>query len=404
MGTQTPLNAAPVVPEEVGANIISGWARPAAPNELTMPALVDAHNADGMPWDEWMPALIPASGAGPATPSEPWAPQASSSFDPSVSSLQLPFLNDCDACTFGPDPSPCVPQDQTASKSPDPSLFAHANCLPLFYTFFLSPSASRSSVASSLWSSDLSSDDSRGTQSTIMPGPTLDLPADSFLAPVTTDYSATPSACAPAESTASTTRLRPHSADSGRNERSGSPLIFARWARRHHHHGQESSKLKGPDRDSAERKPSSKSSPKRPGRSRSNSIQKRQPQAGAVPQMTREEFEALPLAIQRKVCGHLLHCLLFTFFSLCFLFTFRSPLARRLACFRHRRIEDTAAARWHPCLLCLGQNGFASRLGKSHAPSQHLCRHWLILQVLSAGACTSSSPSHSHCLCPMGTA
>lgn len=61
--------------------------------------------------------------------------------------------------------------------------------------------------------------------------------------------------------------------------------------------------LKEPGRGSAERRKSnSKIGPKRSGLSRSNSVQKPQPQAGTVQQMTREEFEALPLAIQRKVC------------------------------------------------------------------------------------------------------
>ncbi|KAK0730700.1 hypothetical protein B0H67DRAFT_468615, partial [Lasiosphaeris hirsuta] len=55
-------------------------------------------------------------------------------------------------------------------------------------------------------------------------------------------------------------------------------------------------------RRSTESKASGSSSPivkRSPARSRSSSIQKRQSQA-AMPQMTREEFEALPLAIQRK--------------------------------------------------------------------------------------------------------
>jgi hypothetical protein len=160
-----------------------------------------------------------------------------------------------------------------------------------------------------LWSYDLSNN-SHETQST-MPGPTFDSPADQFLLLDTTDYFAT-SACASTDAITGATELHPRSVGSGRSERAPSPLRFARWARRHHHHyhdhntshraGQETDGYKGPDHGSAEHKPRRKTSPKRSGRSRSNSIQKRQTQAGAVPQMTREEFEALPLAIQRKVC------------------------------------------------------------------------------------------------------
>lgn len=55
-------------------------------------------------------------------------------------------------------------------------------------------------------------------------------------------------------------------------------------------------------RPSTERKANPKVKPKRLTRVKDNDIESPVPQTPAMPQMTREEFEALPLAIQRKVC------------------------------------------------------------------------------------------------------
>ncbi|KAK3337461.1 hypothetical protein B0T19DRAFT_438126 [Cercophora scortea] len=150
--------------------------------------------------------------------------------------------------------------------------------LPPAYTFYLSPSSSSSSLASAAWST--TSCPSRETQAT-MPGPT---PAalDSRTAADTSHW-----------------LPRPHSAQSERSARSPSPIL-TRWARRHqqHHSRPSHSKLDGSGRSSIESKTISIGLPS--SRSRSSSIQKRPSQHGVVPQMTREEFEALPLAIQRK--------------------------------------------------------------------------------------------------------
>lgn len=115
--------------------------------------------------------------------------------------------------------------------------------------------------------------------------------------------------------TANPSQWRPHTSRSGRSARSASPL-FARWARRHHQqldvHGSNDS------RSSTERKSTSSNGN---GNSlnnddashkhtynfststmtRSSSSSRRQSQSALPPPLTREEFEALPLAIQRKV-------------------------------------------------------------------------------------------------------
>ncbi|KAH8910704.1 hypothetical protein BR93DRAFT_964561 [Coniochaeta sp. PMI_546] len=114
--------------------------------------------------------------------------------------------------------------------------------------------------------------------------------------------------------TANPSQWRPHTSRSGRSARSASPL-FARWARRHHQqldvHGSNDS------RSSTERKSTSSNGN---GNSlnnddashkhtynfststmtRSSSSSRRQSQSALPPPLTREEFEALPLAIQRK--------------------------------------------------------------------------------------------------------
>jgi hypothetical protein len=122
-----------------------------------------------------------------------------------------------------------------------------------------------------------------------MPGQTFEAQAEHrFQSPNTTDYF--PLTCtATNTSIDDTTQPPPCSAGSGKSARTASPMTFARWARRQHD-GEPANKLKRRDHSS------------RNGLSRSGSIQKPQAQTGGAPQMTREEFEALPLAIQRKVC------------------------------------------------------------------------------------------------------
>ncbi|KAK0703594.1 hypothetical protein B0T26DRAFT_604198, partial [Lasiosphaeria miniovina] len=167
-------------------------------------------------------------------------------------------------------------------------------------TFFISPSTSASSLSSSIWSSGPSSSyASRETQPAAMPGPTP------------TGYlSNTSSAVDDDVTTAGSAQRRPHSSRSRRSSRSANPL-FTRWGRRHqqhqHHdfHDRHNGYLQDPngsDHSSPESQPSSGNNPgvKRPVLSRSSNTQKRQSQTGAMPQMTRQEFEALPLAIQRK--------------------------------------------------------------------------------------------------------
>lgn len=125
--------------------------------------------------------------------------------------------------------------------------------------------------------------------------------------------------------TANTSQWRPRS---GRSARSASPL-FARWARRHHQqheHAQDSND----SRSSTDRKSTSSSGNSKRVHDdytdashkhmcnfststmrRTGSSSRRQSQAGLPPPLTREEFEALPLAIQRKVravSGRLSHC------------------------------------------------------------------------------------------------
>lgn len=309
--------------------------------------------------------------AGAATPSSQFlkgpltiAPR----FDPGGSSLPLPFFINTSSGASQQASSSCSCPDHNTCQSniaPLPTVF------PLSYTFYQPPSTSRSSLASSSWLYD-PCNTSRETQST-MPGPTFDAPADQFLLFDTTDYFST-SACASRDSTTNITELRPRSVGSGRGERAPSPLVFPRWAKRHHHHhhdhstsyraGQGTHGYRGLDCGLVEYKPKRKSSPKRSGRSRSNSIQTRQAQVGAVPQMTREEFEALPLAIQRKVCYDI--GLVFTIIT--------------CPCW-----NESCSSAW------LGKKQTSQE--PTPIPSRG-CHHWLILQVLGpAPDFTSTLPA-----------
>ncbi|KAM7190295.1 hypothetical protein V8F20_009802 [Naviculisporaceae sp. PSN 640] len=173
----------------------------------------------------------------------------------------------------------------------------------LFYTFLQSPATSTTSlVFGPCGSSDITSYFSQ-EQEPAMPGPTLAAPGGSGYTDMPSrDYFATPSAqedTEPMSKTGNQSRPRSRSIE-GKARRSASP-IFSLWARRHQHQQQHDRS----NRSSSESKPNSSSGHsfihKRGTLSRSGSIQKRQSsQAGVVPQMTREEFEALPLAIQRK--------------------------------------------------------------------------------------------------------
>ena len=240
----------------------------------------------------------------------PRTPQTDSSLDPggsSSSSPQLPFflINNGSSIASARDSSSCLfPLHGATTPDPDPNLSSHADCLPLPLpsTFYLSPSASRSSRAWSLCTSSDFSGNSSQTQRPTMPGQIFDAPLEQRFPPLRTNDLYFSSACAPADARIDdTTRLRPSTAGSRRSERTASPLSFARWAKRHHqhHHHHPHPHHSDEDRSSADRKPLPKH---RVGRSRSRSLQTRRPQAGAVPQMTPEEFEALPVAIQRKVC------------------------------------------------------------------------------------------------------
>jgi hypothetical protein len=148
-----------------------------------------------------------------------------------------------------------------------------------------------------------------------MPGSTLPAPEQPCFSNQT--YSV-------ANKTTNTSQWRPHTSRSGRSARSASPL-FARWARRHHQQpdGHESND----SRSSMDRKSTSSNGNSRGALqhqhqvchndddashkhdynfststvSRSGSSSKRHSQPGLPPPLTREEFEALPLAIQRKV-------------------------------------------------------------------------------------------------------
>lgn len=152
---------------------------------------------------------------------------------------------------------------------------------------------------------------SRRRRPSKMPGSTLPAPDELHFANST--YIA-------AEITANTNgQWRPHTSRSGRSARSASPL-FARWARRHHQ--QLDVHESNDNRSSTDRKSTSSSGNYHHHDPRClnnddaihkhtynfststvtrSSSSRRQSQSGLPPPLTREEFEALPLAIQRKV-------------------------------------------------------------------------------------------------------
>ncbi|KAK3996131.1 hypothetical protein QBC44DRAFT_232502 [Cladorrhinum sp. PSN332] len=218
-------------------------------------------------------------------------------------SLQLPFLNCVSSSDHSADHSlPDTTDNGNDTETYDLNDYCFYNSNnsnttattttttnTLFYTFFLSPSASTASIVSSVWSSGPTSSDADSNEThTTMPGPTYDGPADHVLPPNASDYfhgQAYPLA----EQTA--TRMEP--TKHGRS--------FSRWGRRNHQQSPSNGQAWRVCGRGSLDLPGLKGSPKRSGgHSRSSSIQKRQAQAAAIPEMSREEFEALPLAIQRK--------------------------------------------------------------------------------------------------------
>ena len=174
---------------------------------------------------------------------------------------------------------------------------------PVYRSFYLSPSASTTSLASEPctyhhYFDYSSSGISSSKHGAIMPDPTAVASADGA---GPSGASARPNYAA--KTIAQRRQRRPHSAHSEQLARLPSPF-FSLWTKRHHHqhvdhNGKPQQPFEYPGHGFTDTKPTTH---KRFTHSRSSSIGTRQSQANAVPQMTREEFEALPLAIQRKVC------------------------------------------------------------------------------------------------------
>ncbi|KAK4250425.1 hypothetical protein C7999DRAFT_11803 [Corynascus novoguineensis] len=256
---------------------ISGWAPPGIHSGATA-VMGAAHDIGDVP------LLIREVDAGVASPSA--HPVLEEPLTPRTASSSLPFLISSSSIASPRNPPSSLFLFYETSQNRSPDLSPRTDRVSLFDTFYLSPSASRSSGALSLRSSD-SGSDTNDAQS-IMPGQIFDAPAEHRFSP------ANASGYFPLTDTLvdtkfdSTTQLPPCSADSGKSDRTASPLGFARWTKRQH-------QPHNHDQHKAEQGHNSK----RNVLARTGSIQKRQAQA-AVPQMTREEFEALPLAIQRK--------------------------------------------------------------------------------------------------------
>jgi hypothetical protein len=294
-----------LAPEHDGA-ISSTATCPATANRvasLDAPVTFDSLlDANGKSWDRLLPWLLATPGLRASLGS--LIPQTSPSFDfVSDLSIRLPFDQIQTAASDGqPGPNRLHLDAGTgldrAASLPDA-------CRSPFQSFFFSPSASTSSLASSsAWASERP-----GRDEDTMPGPIDELRAGAPAAlPVAEEYFVRPSTCAAADDKTNEAQWRPHSARS--SGRPASP-IFARWVRRHHYHTHRHHSGQLQPRTSTESKVSGSSSAlvkQSPARSRSSSMQKRQSHMGSVPQMTREEFEALPLAIQRKVCYFRLSC------------------------------------------------------------------------------------------------
>lgn len=171
---------------------------------------------------------------------------------------------------------------------------------PVYRSFYLSPSASTTSLASEPctyhhYFDNSSSYFSSVRHGAIMPDPTAVASTDGAGPSGRPNYAA--------KTIAQRRQRRPHSAHSEQLARLPSPF-FSLWTKRNHHqhmdqHGKPQQPFEYPGHGFTDTKPTTH---KRFTHSRSSSIGTRQSQANVVPQMTREEFEALPLAIQRKVC------------------------------------------------------------------------------------------------------
>jgi len=264
----------------------------------TLDSLADANSTT---WDRLLPWLLDARTPALRGTLESLTPQASPNFDLiSDLSIQFPFFTN--SCTGHNTEIEKTAARDGWSDTAHIRLEDAPSCHSPFQTFFFSPSASTTSFA---FSDSWASEEGPSSEGTAMPGQLLEpAAADRVPLPATDDYFTRPSTCAPPVDMATDeAQRRPQSARAGRP---ASP-IFARWARRHNHsYRHHSGQLQPPaGRSSTESKVSGSSSTvvkQSPGRARSSSMQKRQSHGAGVPQMTREEFEALPLAIQRKVC------------------------------------------------------------------------------------------------------
>ncbi|KAK3900436.1 hypothetical protein C8A05DRAFT_17262 [Staphylotrichum tortipilum] len=212
-----------------------------------------------------------------------------------------------------PPSSSAAASPRVSSTHPFPNLASHPDDTQdesPSYTFYLAPSSpSRSSHAHSysLCSSNISgpsipANHTRRSIGITIPGKTRGGASPEHRPPLSSMDDYFSSAYGPIYSGMDdTTQLRPGSSGSTRSERNAIPLSFARWARRHYQHQHQ--QLSGEEREKASNNSNNNNNNnnKRHGRGSSKTLQKRQTQArAAVPQMTREEFEALPLAIQRK--------------------------------------------------------------------------------------------------------
>ena len=226
----------------------------------------------------------------------------------SISSLQLPFFSNAGSARRFSLDIPTKPSSATAD-APVP-----------FWTFF------RASSTSSLTSlsptvngdgachyyqldhhTDSGTSDSIDTDTT-MPGTTLGAPAlDGVrMASSSSTCFANPTFDSAAESTTGLLGTgqswRPQTSKSAWSTHS-SHLLFARWIRRHQSHQLDTAADQvgngfGTRTSDADKQPITQEDMGLPRRN--PSFQKRP--YGMTPQLTREEFEALPLAIQRKVC------------------------------------------------------------------------------------------------------
>ena len=228
----------------------------------------------------------------------------------SISSLQLPFFtNAASARRFSHD-IPTKPSSATAD-APVP-----------FWTFFRASSTSSLGSLTSLsptvngdgvyhfqldHHTDSGTFDSIDTDTT-MPGTTLGTPAlDGVrMASSSSTCFANPTFDSAVESTTGLLGTgqswRPQTSKSAWSTHS-SHLLFARWIRRHQSHqldtaADEVTNGFGTRSSDADKQPIAQEDMGLP--KRNPSFQKRP--YGMAPQLTREEFEGLPLAIQRKVC------------------------------------------------------------------------------------------------------